>query len=73
MTNNNIPSSVYLLQFNDGDYLSWYDVNANYTFGTTSTITQAAIFENIKDVPGWLTRYLLGTLVHINLEVTNEG
>lgn len=68
--NNNIPGSVYLLQFKDGDYLSWFDVNAHYSFGTTSTITQAAIFENIKDVPGWLTRYLSVTLVHINLEVT---
>lgn len=72
MTNNNIPNSVYLLQFNDGGYLSWYDVNAHYTFGTTSTITQAAIFNNANEVPEWLTRYLLCTIVHISLEVIND-
>lgn len=69
MTNNNIPSSVYLLQFEDGDYLSWYDVNSHYSFGRTSTISQAAMFENIKDVPEWITSYLGGTLKRISLEV----
>lgn len=72
MTNNNIPSSIYLLQFNDGNYLSWFDVTSHYTFGTTSTISQAAMFENIKDVPGWITSYLGGELKHISLEVIHD-
>ncbi|TYA96776.1 hypothetical protein FXE12_12280 [Lactobacillus sp. SL9-6] len=72
MTNNSIPSSVYIFQFNDGNYLSWYDVNSHYTFGTTSTITQAAMFDSAKDVPGWINNYLGGTLKHISLEVIND-
>lgn len=71
--NNNIPGSVYILQFNDGDYLSWFDVNAHYSFGTTSTITQAAMFENANEVPEWITTYLGGKIIHISLEVVDEG
>lgn len=72
MTNNNIPSSVYILQFNDGGYLSWYDVNTHYSFCTTSTITQAAMFDSAKDVPGWINNYLGGKIIHISLEVTDD-
>ena len=73
MTNNNIPSSVYIFQFNDGNYLSWYDVNSHYNFGTTSTITQAAMFDSAKDKPGWINNYLGGKIIHISLEVVDEG
>lgn len=70
--NNSIPSSVYILQFKDGNYLSWYDVNSHYTFGTTATISQAAMFENANEVPQWITTYLGGTLTHISLEVIHD-
>jgi len=72
MTNNNIPSSVYLLQFEDGNYLSWYDVSSHYTFGTTSSITNAAMFDSANEVPQWINNYLGGTLKHISLEVIND-
>lgn len=67
-----IPSSVYVYQFNNGDYLSWYDVNGRYTFGATSEITQATMFEKYKDVPKWITPYLDGEIIHISLEVTSN-
>lgn len=71
--NNNIPSSVYLLQFEDGDYLSWYEISTHFSFGRTSTMTQAAIFEDITDVPEWINNYLGGKIIHISLEVVDEG
>lgn len=69
---NNIPSNIYVYQFNSGDYLSWFEVTSHYTFGRTSSITQAAMFENTKDVPEWIIHYLGGNLIHINMEVTSN-
>lgn len=67
---NNILSNVYVYQFDNGDYLSWFEVSSHYAFGRTSSITQATMFENAKDIPEWISNYLGGNLIHINMEVT---
>lgn len=70
---NNIPSNVYVYQFDNGDYLSWFQVSSHYSFARTSSITQATMFENAKEIPEWISNYLGGTLKHISLEVVDES
>lgn len=70
MTKSNVQNDAYVFQFNNGNgYLSWHEVNGRYTFGATSMITGAELFEEIGDIPEWLTQYLGGTIVHISLSV----
>lgn len=70
MTKSNVQNYAYVFKFNnDNGYLSWHEVNGQYTFGVTSILTSAEMFEEIGDIPEWLTRYLSGTVVHISLEV----
>lgn len=69
MTNNSIPSNVYVYQFTNGDYLSWYEVSSHYAFCRTSSITNAAMFESTKEVPEWIMKYLGGDIINISLEV----
>lgn len=70
MTKNNVQDGAYVFQFNDSSYLSWHDVNGRYTFGVTPTFINAEMFESTNDLPEWVTTYLSGTFVKVNLEVT---
>lgn len=70
MTKSNVQNDAYVFQFNNGNgYLSWHEVNGRYTFGVTSMVTDAEMFEDIKDVPEWINNYLGGEIIHISLKV----
>lgn len=70
MTKSNVQNGAYVFRFNTGSYLSWHECNGRYTFGVTSMVINAEMFEEIHDVPEWITTYLGGKLVHVTLEVT---
>jgi len=70
MTKNNVQDSAFVFMFNDGNYLSLHEGKTRHTFEITSTFINAEMFQEIHDVPEWITQYLAGTLVKVNLEVT---